>query len=230
MLRTYNTGVQNKQALIGIAAAFIILLGAGGVFLYSQNKPKSEPNSTTATENVEEESNTESDLSSILKSGKTQQCNFSYDGINGATTTGIAYLSGDKMRTDVSTMTNGKSSTVYVIRNGDNNFIWGTDFPNNTGMKMTLSIDEYTKNENSKKYFDPSMKTDYKCESWTVDSSVFTPPSNVKFQDLSQMMQGIIKAISKTPSGGTTGASSECSICNSLTGDAKTACMKQFSC
>lgn len=222
--------MQNKQAIIGIIAAAVILFGAVGVFLYSQKNQKSEPNSTAVTESPKEKASMDNDIISILKSGKTQKCTFATDDANGGTTTGTSYISGDMMRTDIANSKDGKSSNIYVIRNGDDNYIWGSDFPSNTGMKMTLSIDEYEVNENAKKYFDPNMKADYKCSAWTVDSALFTPPASIKFQDLSAMMKGLIQSVSKSPTGTTNSASSECTICNSLSGEAKSACLKQFSC
>lgn len=220
--------MQNKQAIIGIVAAIIILVGAGGVFLYSQNKSSTEPNTTVATQETNENTSLENNLVAILKSGKNQKCTFTYADESGNKTNGTAYISGDKMRTNVTSSTNGKSSTIYVIRNGGDNYIWGSDFPNNTGMKMTLSIDEYINNEDSKKYFDPNLNADYDCSDWTPESSMFTTPANIKFQDISAMMQGVMQSVSKSPTG--SGSNSECSICNSLTGDAKNACLKQFSC
>lgn len=213
--------MQNKQAIIGIVAAVVILLGAGGVFIYTQNKsPKPQPNSTTTTT---EEKNTQSSmsgsLSSLLKSGKTQQCNFSYTDSDRSSTQGVAYIASDKIRTDLTINSKAKESNVYVIRNGNDNYIWGSEFPNGTGLKMTLAIDEFETSEDSKKYFDPTKKVDYECNSWTADSSVFVPPSNVKFSDLSQMMQA-----ASSPS------ASNCSVCNSLTGETKRACLTQLGC
>lgn len=221
--------MQNKQAIVGIIAAAVILAGAVGVFLYSQNKNDPEPNTTAATEQTKEDSTIASDLTSILKSGQTQKCNFSSDEENGNSTSGIVYMTRNQMRTDVTSNINNNSSSIYVIRDGDENYIWGSEFPNNTGMKMTLSIEEYESSEESKKYFDPSKKAEYSCSGWTIDPSVFTPPTNIKFQDIGALLQGMMKGASKAPTSAT-GGTSECTICNSLTGDAKTACMKQFSC
>lgn len=224
--------MQNKQALIGIAAAVIILLGAGGVFLYSQNKsPKPQPNTTTSqTAQENTEPSVSNSLTSLLKSGKTQQCSFSSDDLGGGSTKGVVYVTGNKMRSDVTISTAEKESSISVIRNGDDNYIWGSEFPNSTGIKMTLSLDEYASDSgsDSKKYFDPTKKVDYDCSGWTVDSFVFNPPSNIKFSDFSAMMESMMK-ISKTPTGGT-GNSSQCSVCNSLSGDAKTACLSQLNC
>ncbi len=221
--------MRNKQAIIGIIAAFVILFGAIGVFALNRTKIP-EPNSTINTA-TKETKNPASTLASIIGSGKTQKCSFSSKN-ESSQTKGTAYLSGKKLRTDLSTQVNGKTSMVYVIRNGDENYIWGTEFPNNTGMKITMSMDEMmgksdTSNE-AQKYFDANMDVDYKCENWNVDEKILTPPTNIKFQDLSEMMQMMLKNVSKTPTSST--GSNECSICNSLTGDAKSACLKQFKC
>lgn len=224
--------MQNKQALIGIIAAAIILLGAGGVFLYSQNKPASnQPSSTTTVGNEEttKETTMSNSLTDLLSSGKTQKCTFSYSDENGGTE-GTAYINNQNMRADLNiTTADKKVSQMSMIRKDDDNYIWGGDFPDGTGLKMTLSAEEFTSNEDSKKYFDTSKKADYDCSGWTVDSSLFVPPTNIKFSDLSSMMKGVIKSETK-PSGTTNSTGANCSVCNSLTGDAKATCMSSLGC
>lgn len=216
--------MQNKQALIGIIAAAIILIGAGGVFLYSQNKPDTkQPNTTVADQQqAPVAGNT---LGDLLKSGKTQKCDFSYEDENGKSE-GVTYISGDNMRTDINITEGGKTSTIYVVRNGDDSYIWGTGFPNNTGLKMTISVDEFLNDESSKKYIDPGKDVDYKCSAWVADSTILTPPSNIKFNDLSGFMGGT----TTSPTSGSQTGSSQCSVCNSLTGENKTMCLQQLGC
>lgn len=222
--------MQNKQAIIGILAAAVILIGAGGVFLYSKNKPAAEPSSTTsAKEQTKTESTMNNSLTDLLSSGKTQKCTFSYSDENGGTE-GTAYINNQNMRADLSITTEDKKvSQMSMIRKGDDNYIWGGGFPDGTGLKMTLSAEEFTSDEESKKYFDTSKKANYDCSGWTVDSSLFTPPSNIKFSDLSSMMKGVIKSEAK-PSGTTNSTGANCSVCNNLTGDAKTTCMSSLGC
>ena len=222
--------MQNKQAIIGIVAAAVILVGAGGVFLYSKNKPAPQPSSTsTATEQTKTESTMSNSLTDLLSSGKTQKCTFNYSDENGGTE-GTAYINNQNMRADLNiTTADKKVSQMSMIRKDDDNYIWGGGFPSGTGLKMTLSADEFTNDTESKKYFDASKKADYDCSGWTVDSSLFVPPSNIKFSDLSSMMQGLMKSETK-PSGTTNSTGANCSVCNNLTGDAKTACMSSLGC
>lgn len=214
--------VQNKQAIIGIVAAAIILLGAGGVFLYSKNKPAAEPSSTTTVTQVTKtpsESMMSASLKDLFAGGKTSQCTFDVKGAIGETK-GTVYVADTKAYGEFGTTTNGKTTTTHLIRNADTFYVWGDSIP--TGMKMTMSVDEMaSKMQGSAQYkdLDPNQKTDYKCSGWTVDSSVFVPPSNIKFTDLGGMMKTTVK-----PSG------ANCSVCNSLTGDVKNACLSQLGC
>jgi hypothetical protein len=181
--------MRSKQALIAIIVAAIILFGASGAYLYSQKSPeKPEQTAATAEENNAEKSSVAGTLKEIINSGQTQQCNFSHEN-----TEGVAYISGSKMRTDMNiTDENGKKSTIYVIRNGDENYIWGSEFPNNTGLKMTMSIDELAENDAANQYLDMDKKVDYKCSAWSENSAILTPPQNITFNDLSGFIQNAI--------------------------------------
>lgn len=217
--------MQNKQAIIGIIAAFIILVGAGGAFLYSKSSPKSTDSNTTKALD-QKNTSAKNNILGLLKSGKTQKCTFSSEDPNSGSTERTVYLTGNQMRSDISMTINGKSSAINMIRNGNDTYIWGSSIPNNMGIKMTISQDDLISDTASKNYLDVTQKVDYKCESWTVNSTVFSLPTNIKFSDISGVMQDAIKA---KPS--TTGSpSSQCSICNSLVGEAKTACLSSFNC
>lgn len=217
--------MQNKQAIIGIIAAAIILVGAGGAFLYSKNNPK--PTDSNTTKALDQESmSTKNNILGLLKSGKTQKCTFAYDDPESGSTEGIVYLTGNQMRSDISMTTDGKSSAINMIRNGDDTYIWGSSIPNNMGIKMTISQDELISDTSSKDYLDVTQEVDYKCDAWTVNSTVFSLPTNIKFTDISEVMQDAIKA---KPS--TTGSpSSQCSICSSLSGEAKDTCLSSLNC
>lgn len=208
--------MQNKQAIIGITAAIIILLGAGVAFLYSKNTKEPSQNTPTPTKEEKKESKT-GGIIEILKSGQTQQCDFKSDEGDMASS-GVVYFNNQNLRADFTIKDEGKESAVSMIRKGDDNYIWGTSFPNNAGVKMTLSIDEFAESDQTKDYLDPDKQVDYNCKPWTADSGMFNPPSNIKFQDLSEMMKG------------STSSSSSCSVCNSLTGDSKTACLTSLNC
>lgn len=199
--------------LIAIAATAIILLGAGGLLLYNKsNKPSSQTTYPSATPTPPQETSMKNSLLGLLGSGKTQMCSFSYNAKTGGSTKGTVFLTGTKMRGDFDiTTSSNKSSKIMMIRDGDTTYLWGTDLK--TGIKMTLKKEDLKTNAQANQYFDTKQKLDYKCGPWVVDSSVFTPPTNVKFTDFSAMMEGSIKTTA-TPGGD---VKMDASACASIT-------------
>lgn len=215
--------VQNKQAIIGIAVAVLILFGAGGFFLYNKSKPAPAIPAPKAANEEQQNSNVSGNILEILKSGQTQQCSFTSSEEN-TITNGTFYISNQQFRADFDITRGTDKSSVSMIRKGNENYIWGSSFPNNTGLKMTLSVDEFAEDEQTKDYFNTDEEVDYTCKPWVADTSKFNPPSNIKFTDFSGL---IPTGVSTT---GSSSASSQCSVCNSLTGDAKTACLSGLNC
>lgn len=178
--------------IAGIIVAVIILLGLGGfLFLGKNGTSKNQVTQITPTPTVTENSMTQNSLLDLLTGGKTQSCTFTYAGSDGTKTDGTVYISGTKMRGDISTITSSKKeSKITMIRDGDITYIWGSDLP--TGIKMTLSANDLKSNTQANQYFNSTQKTDYKCSPWSVDSSMFSVPTNIKFTDISSMMKGIV--------------------------------------
>lgn len=171
--------------IIAIVVAIIILLGAGGIFLYSQKQNPTTKSSTNPTPTKAEQAISPTSLLDLLASGKTQSCTFSDKRDDGSSTEGTIYLTGTKMRGDITNITKDKkTSMVYMIRDGDTTYIWGTDLPQ--GIKMTLSANDLKTNTQANQYVNTTAK--YKCSGWTLDSSKFVVPTNIKFTDVSSIM------------------------------------------
>src|SRR3989344_9516608 len=116
-----------KQIIIGIAIIVLLLLGAGGYFLFSKNSANPTQTQTSATNEAETatENSAMSSLLDLVTSGKTTQCNFSVQSEAG-TTKGTVYISGEKMRGDFETTTeDGKTTQMYMIRDADMYYMWG---------------------------------------------------------------------------------------------------------
>ncbi len=210
--------MQNKPILIGIAAAIIILLGAGGVFLYSQNKATPTPNNTSATVTpTPENSSLEGSIKDIFQTAGNKKCDFNVKDSKGETK-GIFYVSGTKAAGEIQLISSGKTVTTNVIRSGDTFYMWGDSLP--TGIKMTVSVDDLagTLGSGQNSSLNPDQKISFNCTGWTLDSTKFNPPTNIKFTEIS------------TPASPKTTGTSYCSVCNSLSGSAKTACLAQYNC
>lgn len=202
--------------LLAIAALVILLLGAGGLYFLSQNKPQTQDTTNKAA--TESEKSSGKSLMDLISLGQNQRCTFSTAN-EGGSTEGTFYVSQGNVRGDFKVKTSqGKESQMSMIRSGDTNYMWGSDLQ--TGIKMKLSLEDLSKNTQANQYssVDPSAKADYNCMPWTVDSSLFTPPSNVKFTDLSSMMDKM-----QGPTGTQTGSGSN--PCDQITDpEDKTAC------
>lgn len=204
--------------LIAIAVIVLILLGLGGFLFYnqSQNKPSQTQEQPQATTTSQASQKTIFDL---FSSGANQQCTFSYKDETSGESSGTFYIAKDKMRGDITSEIEGKTTTFSMIRTGDNNYMWGSEFDG--GIKMTLSLEELKGNEEASAYVDLNRNLDYNCKGWSVDNSKFTPPANVKFTDFSALME----VSKKATSGG--GFNMDASVCASITDPTtKSACEK----
>jgi len=207
--------------LIAIVVIVVILLGAGGFLFYnqSQNKPSQTSTETSTSPTSQENQNSILDL---LASGASQECTFDYKDDTQGETSGVFFITKDKMRGDITTKKDAKTSQFSMIRVGDDNYMWGSGLEG--GIKMTLSVEDLKGNEQTSSYVDLNKDFGYKCKGWVVDNSKFTPPSNVKFTDFSQVMEGSLKA---TPGAET---KMDASVCASITDPStKAACEKAIS-
>lgn len=222
--------MKNKTLLAGIAAAAIILLGAGGIFLFSKNQKTPTPNSTVSTEKVNPDKNSiEGSIKEIFEATGNKKCEYNVDDEE-SKSTGVFYVSGTKVSGEINTTKDEETEQTNIIKDGDMLYVWGDSL--DEGLKMKVQTEDLSKQfGTAQKIFNPDQKISYKCSNWTVDASKFTPPTNVKFTDFSSMFKSsddndnVSPTITKNVNN-----SSECSICNSLTGAAKTACLDQFDC
>lgn len=202
--------------VIGVIAALILLLGAGGAYFLSQNKTTSNTDSSQTPTTTESKS---SSLLDLLSAGKNQRCTFKTS-TSTSVSEGTFYIANGKMRGDFKTTVDGKTEEMSMIRDGDTNYIWGSSLE--TGIKMTIAIDKLSENQQASQFVNPDAKLDYNCMPWTTDSSLFTPPSNVKFTDMTSLVAP------KTTGTQTTEKST--SYCDQITdAAAKAACVNAMS-
>ena len=209
---------------IGIIIAAIILLlivATGGIFFLKSSKSPAQTQSinTQATKPTSSNPATDSILS-LISGGKTVNCSITYPDNKG---TGSIFVSDKKFAGDFTTKdTSGKETTGHMISDGTFMYIWSAAMP--TGIKVNL---ENTKNmaQNStvSSSFDVNQKVGLKCSPWLPDDSKFTVPSNVKFQDMSELLKQFQPQVTTTPT--ETGTKTGTSPCDQVpAGAARTAC------
>jgi len=153
----------------------------------------------------------------LMKLGENYTCTFS-DSSEGTAVSGTVYVAGkdNKFRTDyVTTIAESEISgsgasaeaitqTGSMISDGEYSYIW--DSASDQGIKMKFNPADEEKMKEYEAYgeelmkdlpksesddsspFDQSQEMNYDCNRWTVDSSKFTPPSDIVFMDFSEQM------------------------------------------
>lgn len=221
----------NKNLYLVIGVVALLLLGGGAYFMMTKSST-SQP-ATTAPAPATSSSQPATALKSLkdlFLSGVAQKCTFT-DKTENMESDGVTYISGGKMRGDFNSKVEGKMMTSHMIVDGKTSYIWSDDQTNGVKMSFdpktfeTESASNTTSNASVQKEetVDVNKELDYKCSSWGVDNSLFTPPAKVKFIDYSAML---------TPSAGKTGTGVNpgCSACDSLEGDAQTQCRTALKC
>ena len=176
---------KNNIVIAAVVVILLLLLGAGGYLMLNKNTASSpKTTATTNTKQTEKQPTTKS-LIDLVRMGQNLRCSFKAEVTNGSTE-GTVYVSGQNIRADFNITTSGKIMKTSMIKNGDTNYLWGDNLP--SGIKMTLSLDQISQNEQTSRYFNANQKTDYNCTPWNVDSSLFTVPTNIKFTDMTSLL------------------------------------------
>jgi hypothetical protein len=211
----------NKKILISAAVLIlIILLGIGFILM----KPRSsspeqsiaQPEPTTASASQ----TTKQSLRSLLAAPGNQTCEYS-DPESGYS--GKAYLSGGKMRADATIVNQGQTLSSHTYTDGDTIYVWADGQA--SGMKMSLKNITPAPSGQPENNVDLDKQIDYKCSSWNPDAALFTLPENVEFKDFSSLITVPTAAAGTMPN-----TTDKCSVCNSLSGEAKTQCVTALGC
>ncbi len=123
-------------------------------------------------------------LRSLLALNKDVSCTISSK-IENTSTEGTIFNSGKMMRGDFVTTTGSKGTVeTHLIRNNTDVYAWtGTQ-----GAKMSVGDFESKTQASSSTPIDLDQKVEYSCADWKPDSAKFTIPTNVKFINLSAII------------------------------------------
>lgn len=216
------TEIVNKKLII-IAVAILAVLG-GGYYFYSSQKGGTGASGTQSAV---------SSLKDLIAKNIPQTCTFS-DNQGGVENSGTMYMAGGKVRGDFeSKTTDGKTAKSHMIEDGNTSYIWSDD--SNMGFKSTFDSkatsapgvkDLGTPSETGS--FDASAGMNYKCSAWSPDASKFALPKGVTFQSFG--VPSIPDKTSTEPGAAAPSNSSQCSYCDSLTGDSLAQCKAALNC
>lgn len=178
----------NKNALLGIGAVVLILVIAGVMLSRNdagqlQNQAQDSPQASVAATSDIPGAGGQKSIRDLLSLGVAQQCTFS-EGMNKGTT----YVSDGKVRSDFTTIAEGTSIPAHLIVRDNMSYFW-TD-ASDAGFKTVIQepTEASTSASISAERIDVDRKGDYVCSAWVASDSMFTPPSDITFTDMSELL------------------------------------------
>jgi hypothetical protein len=121
-------------------------------------------------------------INELFSMNKSMKCTWKESATNGSEVSNVLYISGKKFYQDV---TMGDVGHAYTISDGEYLYIWN-DF---TGVASKMKITETPANagsgqNNSNNSAGLEQKRNFICESWNADDSLFNPPADKNFKDV----------------------------------------------
>jgi len=171
----------NKIVIVVIA---VLVVGCGaGATLYLLNRDSGDKSSKSGTSVPISEEVSIDDLST-----RNASLRCTYDVVDGeSTNSGVAYFSGAKdMYGEFTNSTANKSSTAYVIRTGDTQYVWQKDATE--GYKADVSVYDKEKQKQMSQQLDTDQKYKFSCKKWQKDESRFEVPTDIKFKEISTQL------------------------------------------
>jgi hypothetical protein len=162
-------------------------------------------------------------VNELFAMNKPMKCTWKESATGDKDVTNIIYINNKKFYQDVTMGEIGHSFTVY---NGDYLYIWNDFNDAASKIKETNATTGTEPKENSAGL---DQKKDFICESWAADDSVFTPPSDKNFKDVTTEMN---QAVQNLNNGGSEKINKQiCDSCkNAPTQELRDSCMGDIKC
>lgn len=220
----------NRKMLtyIGIAILVVVLIG---YFAVKGRSSRVAPGVTSEGSMTEENSTKMSTLRDLMGLGTSQTCTFTDPQ---SKSTGTIYVGGGKARADVDIVLESQPEYIsHMVNDSEAVYVWQEG--QTTGFKTTLAdIGEISENSEvpaEDKTVNVDNQIEYECHGWSVDQSKFELPSDVEFTDMSTMMKDAMKQAGDVmESQNEDVKAQQCSVCDSLSGDAQTSCKQALGC
>jgi hypothetical protein len=162
-------------------------------------------------------------LNDLLARGTSVQCTWETETEQGRMT-GTSYVAGERLRTE-STISDvdGSVSNFYAIV--DQEYVYSWTSVSDMGTKMKKEVGEDFVSDTDSEEMAPlenqpfDDQINFNCSSWTVREEMFVPPTNIQFQDFSEMMKLV-------PPPSAVESSLPCQICAEMpAGEVKEQCL-----
>ncbi|MEA2007227.1 MAG: hypothetical protein U9O20_03665 [Patescibacteria group bacterium] len=188
----------NKKILV-IACVVMVTTILSGCSLFGEDKEQKITKKDAKTEqeqkNEKGDKNNSKDgnyfetMTDLLARGKSMKCTYTQEVEGEGTSDGIVYMADKNSLVEMTTNADtGRVGKMYALITDEWHYSWVEG--SSSGFKMTVEaaeMDEKMKNSVS----EMTNEIDFECKKWKKDNSKFEIPSNVNFQDMSEMMEGL---------------------------------------
>ncbi|KKR78314.1 MAG: hypothetical protein UU23_C0001G0078 [Candidatus Curtissbacteria bacterium GW2011_GWA1_40_9] len=169
--------------IIAALVIVVLVIAAAGAYLYKGRSQGAAKSVDRVQEAVETVSVNKGSIRGLIDKDENVTCSVKYLDNE---MSGTVYIAGGKVRGDFTTAEIGEMPENHMIQNGEYTYIW-TNL--NQGIKMKIS-EEATQvspspQSTASKPLDLDEQIEMDCDKWSVDESMFVPPSDVSFSDLS---------------------------------------------
>lgn len=179
----------SKNVIIAGVAAVVVV---AGVATYVVTRPDGQSSATTESESSsqvassEKTTSTSASIRSFLDAGENKKCTFSHE-----SQSGTVYFDGDnRARIDFrSTEAEARNGGVIIMQGKQ--YFWDNDKKEGFVTEFT-SQDAQSANDaptSSEDNVSVDETYDFTCEAWERDEAIFTPPSDIKFTDVTALTQ-----------------------------------------
>lgn len=214
----------DKKTITAIVVILILLVGGYGAYrVYNHFKRLAAPAMMQTSEmGSGTKGSAMSSLKELIGKGIAQSCTYTSDKAQGT-----IYMSGGNVRADIDTMVGSVSTKAHMLMMDKTGYIWTDGMT--TGFKMAYDLNATpvpgASPSNAQQAIDANASMNYNCSPWVADASKFTLPAGIKFATFAMPAAG-----SAQPAPQQGASSSQCSYCDSLSGDAKTQCLAALKC
>lgn len=176
--------MSKKVVLIAIAALVAAAAVVAIVLVVTKKDSNQANTATVSTAQKTEATAVNGSISSLLAKNEARVCTYSTT-TDGDEAKGTAYFANGKLRMNYTSTSEGKSTSGSMIVNGDTQYIWDTN--TKQGFKFAFKVSEPTTSSDTQGV-DVNKSLDFSCKSWSVDESLFSPPSDVVIKDFSTIL------------------------------------------
>jgi hypothetical protein len=164
----------------------VVLIAAGGIFFISQRKPVTQPNqnSNPVSENKTEEKKTGlfQSIKDAISKSMSLKCEYTDE-----KSKMIVYIKGTMIRFDGAWRGQNNGTTIMK-----NNKIWSWNSDKKEGIIIPMQENKDNKQGVNSEQFINDLETQKQhCQVTVVSDSLFKPPADIKFNDLSKLFEKI---------------------------------------